>query len=70
MILFSETQKFRQWWIWAIILIVIGFQVNLLYHEFEKGSPEIKKVLLLTFVHVLVVLIFLYSNLSSEITEN
>ena len=70
MILFSETQKFRQWWIWAIILIVIGFQVNLLYHEFEKGSPEIKKVLLLTFVHVLVVLIFLYSKLSTEITEN
>lgn len=70
MILFSETQKFRQWWIWIIILIVIEFQVKLLYHEFEKSSPEIEKVLLLTFVHVLVVLIFLYSKLSTEITES
>jgi hypothetical protein len=38
-ILFSEKQRFKQWWIWFILLAVNGLFLAALYVQFIVGKP-------------------------------
>jgi hypothetical protein len=38
-ILFSEKQKFKQWWLWAILLIVNGILLVGIFKQLITGQP-------------------------------
>ena len=53
LILYEETQYFRQWWVWAILLFAVGplwygFFMNLLFGQ-PFGSPPLSRLLLIFF---------------------
>lgn len=36
-VLFQESQKFTQWWIWGILLICLAFSIIPIYYAFNSG---------------------------------
>lgn len=36
-IIFQETQKFSQWWLWGIILVCLGFSIRPIWKAYESG---------------------------------
>jgi hypothetical protein len=73
-ILFKEQQKFRQWWIW-IILVLVG--VNSLWvtiHEFKSGQGDIWDHIMLPFILLLlpasVIFLMLFIKLETEIKDD
>ena len=41
-ILFTENQKFKQWWLWAILLAADGFLLYGFYKQTLLGQPLFK----------------------------
>src|SRR5690242_8468710 len=69
-VLFSETQKFRQWWLWLIILLIVGlvafvaFQIVGADNLEDSTMPMI--VLITTGVFILVPTVLLLVNMKLE----
>jgi hypothetical protein len=38
MILFNETQRFKQWWIWLIVLVANGTNLFFIYNQFVNNK--------------------------------
>lgn len=56
-ILFNETQKFRQWWLWVIMLFVFGIIAFVAFKIINGEELEDKKPLILVGLCVLFILI-------------
>ena len=72
-ILFSEKQRFTQWWIWLILLAVLAMPLFGLYHELRAkdpfANPENNTGLLLSLIVVLpIVALFIFMKLETQIT--
>ena len=37
---FTETQKFRQWWLWAILLAIMAFSFYSVYNSISEARGE------------------------------
>ncbi|PXV68788.1 hypothetical protein CLV62_10151 [Dysgonomonas alginatilytica] len=83
-ILFSETQKFRQWWLW-ILLLAVFFKCNSLFlygifKQIVKGEQfgnnpmsdtGLLSVSIVTFIITsLIICLFAYLRLDTKITED
>lgn len=74
-ILFKETQRFTQWWIWAINLGILVIPLIRVYQQFTRGKMFEDKpmsysgLLVSTCLIVLLVVSFRIMNLKTEITN-
>jgi hypothetical protein len=74
-ILFSERQYFRQWWLWALLLTPVGLIFYGLYVQLVKGIPfgdnptsDEMLMALATFM-LLMLVVFYFMGLQVEITR-
>jgi len=76
MILFSEKQKFRQWWIWVVLLAMAGLFVYGIYRQIVLKKPfgdhpaSDTGLLIASLIPVFLLLLFLFAELKTEISEN
>jgi hypothetical protein len=73
-ILFTETQKFRQWWLWVILLFVFGIIAFaglkiISSEELKDKSPLILVGSCLLFILGPIVLIFVNMKLETQVRE-
>ena len=74
---YNERQRFRQWWLWALVLIGPGFVLSLLLRVIFSGemiegfSTNNTIIILLVFIIGLLFPIFLYfMELDTEVSES
>ena len=71
-VLFSETQKFRQWWVWLILLLVVGLVAFVAIVVVGEESSEDKTmpmpmiILVSTGLFILVPTVLLFFNMKLE----
>lgn len=68
-IIFQETQKFSQWWLWGIILVCLGFSIRPIWKAYESGVDLSSDQLWGLGIIVLVILFFISLKLSTTLTE-
>jgi hypothetical protein len=67
-VIFSETQKFRQWWLWLILSTVLLIVVTaLFYNDAEEG---LLAKLLLSCIPLAILLLMFVMRLETTITED
>ena len=72
---YTEIQKFNQWWLWILLLAVLGLPVYGMYQQMILGEPFGSKPmsdlgLVLFFVGTLLIIgLFWYLELRTEIDE-
>lgn len=74
-ILFSERQRFTQWWLWAILIFAAAVPFFALYHEMQKpeafADGATNAGIVLSFVVILpLVFLFMFIKLETQITES
>jgi hypothetical protein len=75
MILFNEKQKFRQWWIWLVLLAMIGFfayglyQQSILKNPFGENLVKDTELIISLLIPLSVVILFLFIRLDTELSE-
>lgn len=74
-ILFSETQRFRQWWLWIILIGVNGLFIVSLIQEFVLKTPEpgqgMNTALILSgIIPLIITVFFLNIKLETEVKED
>jgi hypothetical protein len=70
--IFTEEQKFTQWWLWLIIVgvaLAVGRGVYEDYQESVNDEGAIVELLIPTFIVVLIFLLFLTLKLATRIDE-
>lgn len=71
-VLFSETQRFRQWWIWVLMFIPFAVVFWLIYCAInvpdDRGLPPFEMGLIIV-VSILAVLLFYIIRMDTYITE-
>lgn len=74
-ILFSERQKFRQWWLWLILSLINGFLLFGVFKQVIKGQPFGSKpipntgLLIITGLMLLLMIMFLVIRLETLIKK-
>ncbi|MEO8086574.1 MAG: hypothetical protein ABI763_07130 [Bacteroidota bacterium] len=69
-ILFSEKQKFRQWWIWVLIVIISCIELNIFYRAIIPGHHHyLGSIYIYAFLNLLVIILLLILRLETEISE-
>ncbi len=73
-ILFSEKQRFTQWWVWLILLGVLATPFYGLYHELQKAQPfsdpSVNTGLILSLAVILpVTALFIFMRLETQISK-
>src|ERR671913_328243 len=56
-VLFSEKQRFKQWWLWLILIVVTVLPFFGLYHELQKAEPFTDKATNTGFILSLLVIL-------------
>jgi hypothetical protein len=72
-ILFKETQKFRQWWLWLILIFVAADILWVTVHELKSSQGdafERMMPLILLLIPISVILFILSIKLETEIRED
>lgn len=75
-ILFSETQKFKQLWIWFILLVVNGIFLIAIYQQIIQGNPMGDKpmsdvgLLIAALISLSMTLLFINFRLDTQIKED
>lgn len=69
MILFSEKQQFRQWWIWLILLFPFATNIWQNYKENQTFQLNFKSIYFVVFLIVIIIFFFFWiMTLKTEIT--
>jgi hypothetical protein len=70
---FSETQKFRQWWMWLILattlLIPIGIFVNTYFHQEQNSDDGLYALIPGILIVGVVIFLLLSAKLTTELDE-
>lgn len=72
-ILYSEKQKFKQWWIWLIVVFINVLYIYAVYRQILLGEPFGNKpmsnqwLLVFSIVPILLFILFLISKLEMQI---
>lgn len=75
-VLFTEDQRFKQWWVWLIILSMNGFFLSMVYQQLilkkQVGDRPITDsgLLIASGAILLVTLLFFYTRLSTRIKKD
>ncbi len=75
MLVFSEKQKFRQWWIWLALVAVTGFMVYGIYQQtilkkpFGNNPVNDTVLILVSLVPLIILVLFMFSELETEISD-
>ncbi len=75
MVLFKEKQKFRQWWVWAIVITIGGLFLYRLYRQLILKIPlgeypsDTISFIIGALIPLTVIILFLIIRLETEITE-
>lgn len=72
--LFKETQRFRQWWLWLILVFVAADSIWVMVHEFTSNQGDVVDHIIVPFILLLlpaaVIFFILYIKLETEIKED
>jgi hypothetical protein len=71
--IFGEVQYFRQWWLWLVMLLPLADMIWNLYHLWpaNRDSSQHDMIVLLGIIlPLLVLLLFLFMRLETEIRED
>lgn len=66
--LFTEIQKFRQWWVWAILLISCGIPLYIIFNDTTKSLYSYDGLFTIIIL-VSVILVMWFTKLETVITE-
>jgi|SRR5690554_309086 len=75
-ILFQETQRFKQWWIWLIHILILAVFFTGIYIQIINGEPFGDKpmsdlgLIISSVFMLLLVLLFLSFSLKTQITQS
>jgi hypothetical protein len=73
-ILFKETQKFKQWWLWLILIVVTANSMWVTIYEFRSNQGDILEYIVLPLILLLIplsiILFILFIKLETEIKED
>ena len=73
-ILFEETQQFRQWWLWLILLLLMGDVVwqffQIIEHPDKAGFNEILGPAIITILPLAIVVLIGFCKLETKITAS
>ncbi|MFC5270854.1 hypothetical protein [Adhaeribacter terreus] len=74
-ILFSEKQRFTQWWLWLILLSTFAMPSYLMYEQLQEPAPftdpeKNTAIVLLVVIMVPVMLLFALIKLETQISED
>lgn len=75
MVVFSEKQKFRQWWIWLALVAMISFMVYGIYQQtilkkpFGNNPANDTVLILISLVPLIILVLFMFSELETEISD-
>ena len=74
-ILFSETQRFKQWWLWLILLFACAVPFYGLYEQLQAPQPfadpaKNTGMILSTLIMLPVMALFLFMRLETQIKED
>ncbi|WP_316811333.1 DUF6141 family protein [Pedobacter heparinus] len=75
-VLFTEDQKFKQWWVWLIILSMNGFFLSMVYQQLilkkQVGDRPMADtgLLIASGTILLVTLLFFYTRFSTRIKKD
>lgn len=71
--IFTETQRFTQWWLWLIIIGVAGLHLYGLYKQFYLGEPfgdnpaSNEGLIMFSIIPVLLIVLFLFLRLDTKV---
>ena len=66
--LFTEIQKFRQWWVWTILLISCGIPLYIIFNDTTKSLYSYDGLFTIIIL-VSVILVMWFTKLETVITE-
>ncbi|MRI00386.1 hypothetical protein GH721_07520 [Kriegella sp. EG-1] len=69
---FNETQRFNQWWLWLLLLAILGLVIYQSYHHFSNFEESVKNsvgLIIGIFTIVPVILLFVSMRLITAIDE-
>lgn len=66
--LFTEIQRFRQWWVWAILLISCGIPLYIIFNDTTKSIYSFDGLFTIIIL-VSVILVMWFTKLETVITE-
>ena len=70
-ILFEESQRFTQWWIWAIILVALGVSIYATMETIEMGDSLFNWSNFRTIIPVFIIpALFYFLTLKTRVAEN
>jgi hypothetical protein len=70
---FTETQRFTQWWLWIILIGIIGLHIYGLFQQFYLGEPfgdnpaSDEMLLVFSSIPVLLILFFVVLRLDTKV---
>lgn len=67
-VIFTETQKFRQWWLWAILLIALIAPIAGMFYQ--SNEDDLLTKLLLSCIPVTVLLLMFVMRLETTISDH
>lgn len=66
---FQETQRFNQWWVWILLIVIFGFTVHPIWESYQSGISLSSSQLWGFAILSLVILLFLILRLETKIDE-
>lgn len=71
MINFSESQKFRQWWLWVILVVSIASATSLICYAKVQNKDDMPAFAVVAgvLVPLLIIALFLFANLQTAIDD-
>lgn len=66
---FQETQRFNQWWVWILLIVIFGFTVQPIWETYQSGISLSSSQLWGFVILFIVILLFLTLRLETKIDE-
>jgi hypothetical protein len=64
-VLFKETQRFTQWWLWLIIILLCAMPLGLLFNDLTWSVPNV----ITSIVALVILTLFLSLKMTTTITD-
>lgn len=69
-VLFQETQKFNQWWIWTILLVCVAFSIMPIYKAIQSGSGLTNDQWIGIVIISVIIILFFFMELKTTVKED
>lgn len=67
---FEETQRFSQWWLWGLLLLILSFSVKPIWERIQSGNNLSNDQIMGIGILVVVMVFFVLIKLTTKVTED